>query len=156
MRRKTTFIRILIFLPFIASAIIVGLFGYKDIPLEELKQKYANQNSSFIAINGMDVHYRDEGNPSDSIPVVLIHGTGSSLHTFDGWSDALIKNNHRVIRMDIPAYGLTGPFPDRVYTIDHYVDFINDFLIGLGVDKCVLGREFAWWMYCLAICAQVS
>ena len=152
MKRFGILIRVVLFSIVIIIALIIMLFGYSDIPLEELKQKYANQHSSFISINGMDVHYRDEGNPSNSIPVVLIHGTGASLHTFEGWNDALISN-HRVIRMDIPGYGLTGPFPERIYTIDHYVDFINDFLIGLGVDKCVLGGNSLGgrivWQYAL-------
>jgi hypothetical protein len=67
--------------------IIVGImvfFGHRDIPLNELKEKYADTNSSFIAVDGMEVHYRDEGNQTDTTPIVLIHGTASSLHTFDG------------------------------------------------------------------------
>ncbi len=96
----------------------------------------------------MDVHFRDEGNKADSIPLVLIHGTGSSLHTFDVWAKNL-KEDYRVIRMDLPAYGLTGPFPDRNYSIDHYVTFIKDFLASLGIKKCrlagnSLGGNIAW------------
>jgi hypothetical protein len=61
--------------------VVILLFGYRDIPLETLKGKYGRAPSSFIAIDGMNVHYRDEGSPIlDSIPIVLIHGTGSSLH----------------------------------------------------------------------------
>ena len=66
--------------------IIIGIilfFGHRDIPLNELKTKYANTESSFISVNSMDVHFRDEGDQTDSIPIVLIHGTASSLHTFD-------------------------------------------------------------------------
>jgi len=54
---------------------ILLLFGHSDIPLEELKAKYTNAAASFIGVDGMNVHYRDEGNPTDSIPLVLIHGT---------------------------------------------------------------------------------
>ena len=61
--------------------ITVIRFGYKDIPLETLKEKYANPPSKFIPINGMDIHYRDEGIANDSLPIVLIHGTSASLHT---------------------------------------------------------------------------
>ena len=86
----------------------------------------------------MDVHYRDEGNPNDSIPLVLLHGTGSSLHTFDGWTGQLISK-HRVIRLDLPAYGLTGPFPEREYAINNYVDFLKQFLLELNINRCILG-----------------
>jgi len=129
--------RVLLSIVLIALLIIV-LFGYRDIPMDELKLKYADTTSSFIPIDGMEVHFRDEGNKADSIPIVLIHGTGSSLHTFDDWARNL-KEDYRVIRMDLPAYGLTGPFPDRNYTIDHYVIFIKDFLAALGIKKCRLG-----------------
>jgi len=51
--------------------------------------------------------------------------------------------------MDLPGYGLTGPFPDRDYTIHHYADFIHQFLTTLGVEQCIiggnsLGGRIAW------------
>lgn len=51
--------------------------------------------------------------------------------------------------MDLPAFGLTGPFPDSIYSIDHYVVFINQFLVARGIKKCILGGnslggEIAW------------
>ena len=124
------------------------LWGYKDIPLEELKTKYANESSQFIPMDGMDVHYRDEGNLNDSLPIVLIHGTGASLHTFDAWTEDL-KKEYRVVRMDLPAYGLTGPLPDRQYSIANYVKFIEHFLAKKGIEKCILGGnslggQIAW------------
>ena len=87
------------------------LFGHKDIEIEELKSDYGKTPSEFVSFNEMEVHYRDEGDNSDSIPIVLIHGTGASLHTFDVWTKQLQKN-YRVVRMDLPGFGLTGPFPD--------------------------------------------
>jgi len=96
----------------------------------------------------MDVHFRDEGVQTDTIPIVLIHGTGASLHTFNSWSDRLKKSN-RVIRVDLPAYGLTGPFPDENYTMANYTAFLKDFLIALNIKQCVLagnslGGAIAW------------
>ena len=55
-----------------------------DIPLEELKKEFKNKNSKFIEIDGVFVHYVDEG---EGIPVVLLHGTGASLHTWDLWAE---------------------------------------------------------------------
>lgn len=119
--------------------VVILLFGYRDIPLETLKRKYGRAPSSFIAIDGMNVHYRDEGSSVlDSIPIVLIHGTGSSLHTFNGWVDEL-KENYRVLRMDLPAYGLTGPYIKGDYSMQSYVNFIHTFLSAKGIDKCILG-----------------
>ena len=128
--------------------IIVVIFSHKDIPLNELKIKYTNSDSSFINIEGTNVHYRDEGSSSDSIPIILIHGTGSSLHAYDIWSDNLKKSN-RVIRMDLPAFGLTGPFLKRDYTISNYTTFLKEFLDSLNIKQCILvgnslGGEIAW------------
>ncbi len=123
-------------------------FGQKDKKISYLKEKYANKSSSFLTLNGMDIHYRDEGNLTDSIPIVLLHGTGSSLHTFEDWSNTL-KHTKRVIRMDLPAYGLTGPFPNNNYSIAQYTLFLNNFLKKLKIKKCILagnslGGEIAW------------
>ena len=103
-----------------------------------MTEKYAPSPSTFVEIEGMNVHYRDEGNQKDSLPIVLIHGTGSSLHTFNDWTENL-KSNRRVIRMDLPAFGLTGPFPDRKYSIRKYVTFVEQFLASQNIEKCVLG-----------------
>ncbi|MFT6998078.1 MAG: pimeloyl-ACP methyl ester carboxylesterase [Cryomorphaceae bacterium] len=120
-------------------ALLVSIsFGYADIPLTDLKEKYAPPPSAFVSVDGMEVHFRDEGRSSDSIPLVLIHGTGASLQTFDGWTSTLSKDR-RVIRMDLPGYGLTGPFPDRDYSIENYVSFLKHFLDSVGIETCVLG-----------------
>ena len=148
MNHLTKKLRIILSLALLLIIAVILMFGHRDIPLNDLKIKYANSNSSFIAVNGMDVHFRDEGLKTDIIPIVLIHGTGSSLHTFNEWSDRL-KKSHRVIRMDLPAYGLTGPFPDENYTMANYTAFLKDFLIALNIKQCVLagnslGGAIAW------------
>ena len=131
-------IKLLFFCSALLVVVMLLFFGYRDIPIEDLIIKYGKAPSKFIEVDGMNVHYRDEGTSSDSLPVVLIHGTGSSLHTFNDWTTQL-KLEHRVIRMDLPAYGLTGAFPDRNYSMKNYVLFLKRFLKTLGVPKCVLG-----------------
>lgn len=59
------------------------LFGKKDLRAEQLVQKYGQPPSQFMNLMGMRVHYRDEGNRKDTVPLVLIHGTSSSLFTWD-------------------------------------------------------------------------
>jgi pimeloyl-ACP methyl ester carboxylesterase len=82
------------------------------------------------------------------MPVVLVHGTAASLHTWDDWTDSL-KKDYRVIRMDIPAFGLTGPHPDADYSIEAYVAFLGQFLDQLDIDSMYLagnslGGNIAW------------
>lgn len=130
--------KILLTLILVAIAFIFILFGKSDLDLDYLKSKYATSPSQFVEIEGVSVHFRDEGVMQDSLPIVLIHGTGASLHTFEEWTKEL-KKTMRVLRMDLPAFGLTGPFQNTDYSIDHYVDFIQKFLTANGIEKCVLG-----------------
>lgn len=122
----------------VAITLVFIFFGKSDLDLAYLKDKYAQSPSQFVSIDGMEVHFRDEGFLQDSLPLVLIHGTGASLHTFDEWTNTL-KETRRVLRMDLPAFGLTGPFPDADYSIENYVDFIQKFLTKNGIQKCILG-----------------
>lgn len=125
------------------------------IPVEDLKPKYTNAASKFIEVEGLQVHYRDEGSGK---PIVLIPGTGSCLQTWDGWTDEL-KQNRRVIRLDMPAFGLTGPRADKDYSIAMYVRFLHDFLGKIGVDTFDLGGNSLGgqiaWNYALAYPQQV-
>lgn len=116
-----------------------------DKSFDELKPLYVNDASSFMEINGIKIHYRDEG---EGFPIVLIHGTGSSLHTWDEWVK-LLKNNYRVIRLDLPAYGLTGQDPLKRYTSLDYVTLLDEFLNQLGVNAFhlagnSLGGQVSW------------
>jgi len=148
MKLLTRLVKIILLSIGLLVILIAVFFGYRDIPVDELKVKYAQSPSSFVSIDGMNVHYRDEGDLTETVPIVLIHGTGSSLHTFNDWS-AILKNEYRVIRMDLPAFGLTGPFPNRNYSIENYVDFVEHFLASKGIKRCILagnslGGEIAW------------
>jgi len=119
-----------------------------DRDVESLKAKWAPAPSQFADILGMPAHYRDEGPRDDAEPIVLLHGTSASLHTWDGWTDAL-KGQRRVIRMDLPGFGLTGPMPDNNYQLTRYVEFVIALMDKLGVQKAVLagnsfGGNLAW------------
>ena len=125
--------------------VLIYKVSYADISLEELKKEYANEQSEFIEINGMQVHYRDEGT---GFPIVLMHGTAASLHTYDAWTKQLSKD-YRVIRLDLPAFGLTGPNKNADYSIESYTKFLSQFLEKIKVDKFYLagnslGGNIAW------------
>lgn len=132
----------------IGSSVILIAVAQKDIPRAQLKNKYANSPSKFMPLMGMQVHYRDEGNIVDSMPVLLIHGTSSSLNTWDSLINYL-PSNKRIIRLDMPAFGLTGPSPENKYSYTYYSDFLNAFLKELKVQQCIiagnsLGGGIAW------------
>ncbi len=135
----------------LALAVLCGAFiiAYRepDRSVEELKARWAKPPSQFVEVAGMQIHLRDEGT-AEGVPLVLLHGTGASLHTWDGWTEAL-KGKRRIIRFDLPAFGLTGPSPDGNYTIENYARFVVGVLDHLGVKRCVLagnslGGYVAW------------
>lgn len=119
-----------------------------DKTVPELLPRWGQPPSRFIALDGLMVHLRDEGPRDDPTPIVLLHGTSDSLHTWDGWSEDLRKDR-RVIRFDLPGFGLTGPGRTGDYTIDAYVRFVMSVLDQLGIGQCVLGGnslggQIAW------------
>jgi pimeloyl-ACP methyl ester carboxylesterase len=96
-------------------AFIAALLVYRDIPPAELEAKYMSSASKFINIDGVRIHYRDEG-PPDGPAIVLIHANFGSLLQWDPWVDAL-KDRYRVVRFDMTAHGLTGPDPSGDYSM---------------------------------------
>jgi pimeloyl-ACP methyl ester carboxylesterase len=101
-----------------------------DLPLDELAT-YAAPPSRFVNVDGIDVHVRDEG---QGPPLVLLHGTGASLHTWDGWARALAPRR-RIVRLDLPGFGLTGPAPDGDYRPERYVRLVVALLDKLGIER---------------------
>ena len=118
-------------------AVVMATGWAPDRPLTELTQRWATPPSTFIDIDGMQVHLRDQGPHNELTPIVLIHGTSASLHTWDGWTEVLAEQR-RVIRFDLPAFGLTGPAPDNDYSARRYADFTIKVMDALGVERAVL------------------
>ncbi|MBF0223849.1 MAG: alpha/beta hydrolase [Desulfobacterales bacterium] len=114
-------------------------------PIEVLISKYFNAHSKFITIENMNIHYRDEG----SGPIlVLLHGVCSSLHTWDAWVKHL-KPYYRVIRIDIPGFGFSGPFKKEIYDPDKGVQLIHQIISALNIENFYLagnsiGGFFSW------------
>jgi len=119
-----------------------------DWPVEALVARWALAPSQFLEVNGQLVHLRDEGPRQDHEPLVLLHGTSSSLHTWQGWVAGL-RQQHRVITLDLPGFGLTGPNETGDYRGDEYARFVLALMDKLGVQRFVLGGnslggEVAW------------
>ena len=135
---------------FAVVILLLGKYGISpDKSLAELSPKYASieQGSKFVKIEGSKIHYRDQGK---GYPIVLIHGTGASLHTWDEWTRTLTKY-FRVIRIDLPAYGLTGEDPKKRYSSKDYVDLLHAFLKEHQVNRFYLAGNslggLVSWLY---------
>lgn len=132
------------------TAAMVGMSWAPDRSMADLRPRWAPTPSTFMAVENMQVHLRDQGVRDDPVPIVLLHGTSASLHTWEGWVGAL-KNDRRVISMDLPGFGLTGPMADGDYRMTRYVQFLTTLLDQMGVQNAVLvgnsfGGRLAWEM----------
>ncbi len=112
-----------------------------------LEAAYLRDQGDLIEIGDQRLHLRDEG-PRDAPAIVLLHGIGSSLHTFDPWAEAL-SARYRVIRYDLPGSGLSGPDPGRDYSDERAVAVLLAVLDRLQVERATLagnsiGGRLAW------------
>jgi pimeloyl-ACP methyl ester carboxylesterase len=113
----------------------VALWMYRDIPAAELEAKYAGPASRFMTVDGVRIHYRDEGSGP---VVVLVHANFSNLIDWDPWVDAL-KDGYRVIRFDLTSHGLTGPDPTGDYTLGRTLALTEKFFDALGLERFTIG-----------------
>ncbi|RMF98550.1 MAG: alpha/beta hydrolase [Gammaproteobacteria bacterium] len=114
---------------------LVAAWIYRDIPAEVLEARYANEHSRFLNIEGVRIHYRDEGSGP---PVLLIHANFASLLGWDPWVEAL-QDRYRVIRFDMPSHGLTGPDPSGDYSLERTVYLTERFIDALGLERLTIG-----------------
>lgn len=99
-----------------------------------------------MSVNGIDVHYRDEGSGEDVI--VLIHNLTSDSTGFDEVIPKLSKY-YRVIAPDLRGHGLTTHCEDyeagvSFYTFDNMVEDLDQLLRRLGVSHCFLFGQAYW------------
>jgi pimeloyl-ACP methyl ester carboxylesterase len=115
----------------IGVLLIIGAVIYRDTPVAEVEAKWATPPSQFVEIDGVRMHYRDEG---AGPVVVLLHANYSSLFMWEPWVVAL-RERYRVIRLDLPAHGLTGPEPSGNYTLERIQQLFEKFVDEKGLER---------------------
>ena len=133
-----------------ASGRPVHLFRLDDIPRATLEAKYATPPSQFVdltypsslpdapAATGVTAraHYRIRGDVN-APTILLLHGSNASLFTWEPWSKTL-SDQFRVISVDLPAHGLTGPTANRDYSGQGMVNFVKAFADKLNLKTFTL------------------
>jgi pimeloyl-ACP methyl ester carboxylesterase len=123
-----------------------------------LEAKYHVPASDYVEVAGLRVHICDEG-PRDAPAVILLHGFGSSLQTYDAWARAL-STQFRVVRFDLPGFGLTGAEPTADYSDSRGLAVMAGLMDRLGLARASLvgnsmGGRLAW-MFAAAFPARVE
>ncbi|OUS28700.1 hypothetical protein A9Q99_11230 [Gammaproteobacteria bacterium 45_16_T64] len=108
--------------------------GFHTTQPSKLKAKYESDNSQYVTIDGTTIHYTDEG---QGPILVLSHGVMASLHTWDGWVERL-KSTYRIIRFDIPGFGLSDPNAATHFNPEYTEALLNGFVNELQLDEFYL------------------
>jgi pimeloyl-ACP methyl ester carboxylesterase len=134
----------------VGALLLVLLLGWlwtPDLDRATLEARYADSPQDFVEVDGIRLHLRDSG-PRDAPVLVLLHGFGSSLHTWQAWADAL-SADYRVIRYDQPGAGLSAPDPGGDYSDERGLQVLAALMDRLGVPRATLighsmGGRLAW------------
>ncbi|PZO03390.1 MAG: alpha/beta hydrolase [Alphaproteobacteria bacterium] len=127
-------------------ALVVWLWT-PDVSREFLEAKYLRVPQDMVVVEGTSIHIRETG-PRDAPVVILLHGFGASLHTWDPWAEGL-QDRFRVIRFDLPGSGLSPPDSTGKYTDARAMALILGLMERAGIEKASLvgnsvGGRIAW------------
>ena len=98
-----------------------------------LEATYLRASDDMLSLDGWRLHVRDSG-PRGAPAVVLIHGFGASLQTWDAWAGVL-ERTHRVVRFDLPGSGLSEPDPAHDYTDARSLQLLIALMDRLGLAR---------------------
>ncbi len=112
-----------------------------------LEARYLDGPGEYRDVAGIRLHLRDSG-PRDAPALILLHGFGSSLQTWDAWA-ARLSTRYRVIRFDLPGFGLTGADPTGDYSDRRGLQVLAALMDQLGLERATLvgnslGGKLAW------------
>ena len=138
--------RLLLLAGVLPLAILAAWLWTPDGDRGALEARYATP-ADFRIVDGLRLHLRDRG-PRSAPALLLLHGFGSSLHTWAAWEDELTRT-HRVVMIDLPGAGLTGAEPERDYSDARGVRLLRALLDSLGIARASLignslGGRLAW------------
>ena len=125
------------------AALALWLYA-PDKPRAGLQAAYPGE---YRMVLGQRVRLRDTG-PRAAPALILLHGFGSSLDTWEPWAKGL-SGKYRVIRLDLPGFGLTGPDPTGNYSDERTLAVLAGLMDQLGLPRATfignsLGGRFAW------------
>lgn len=101
-----------------------------------MRRRYMRPQSRLVRVAGTELHLLDEG-PPDAPVVLALPAQWMCFTQYDAWAPAL-TDRYRVLRLDLPGHGLSGPAVDRDYSIGGFERLVVGLLDRLGIARCAL------------------
>ncbi len=118
-----------------------------DRPRELLERKYWDSATRYMEIAGTLLRVRITG--SQHAPaVLLLHGFGSSLETWEPWAQSL-SGGYQVVRFDLPGCGLSEADRTGSYSDERSLELVKALMDKLRIERAALvgnsmGGRIAW------------
>jgi pimeloyl-ACP methyl ester carboxylesterase len=152
-------------------AIVIGhvvvTLHLPEVSFEDAKKTWTTKNSKWLELKVDDayftVHYTSEGSstPRSGKTLLFIHGSIPSLHTWDLVIPHLAEN-YKLIRLDLPGWGLTKDHPNFIHDQYHYTAFLHAFIQATQLDKTkvtLIGHSLGGivsWLYAYVLPSSFS
>lgn len=122
-----------------------------DRPRSQLEARWLADPADMVEVAGERLHLRDSGRAGpgrDRPAIIMLHGFGASLHTWDPWAEALAER-YRIIRFDLPGFGLSPPRADGDYALARDVALLGAVMDAHGLARATIignsmGGKIAW------------
>jgi pimeloyl-ACP methyl ester carboxylesterase len=130
------------------ALLLAGVWAWApDRSRVDLDARYLDEATSYREVAGTTLRVRDTG-PKDAPALLLLHGFGSSLETWEPWAREL-GSAYRVVRFDLPGSGLSAADRSGDYSEARNVALIASLMQQLQIGRAVLignsmGGRMAW------------
>ena len=121
-----------------------------DIDRPTLEAKYLSAPGDMVTVLGNSLHVRDSAPHAapDQPVLLLLHGFGASLHTWDVWT-ARLSQHFRVLRVDLPGSGLSGSDAQGDYSDTRTIALLLALMDQRGIGRASIighsiGGRIAW------------
>jgi len=94
---------------------------------------------NYADLDGLRLHYVDEGSPNGAGPVVCFHGEPTWAYLYRKMLPPLVAAGHRVICPDYAGFGRSDKPTDRGwYSYDRHTELVAGLLAGLDLSEAVV------------------
>ncbi|HUD30878.1 MAG TPA: alpha/beta hydrolase [Novosphingobium sp.] len=105
--------------------------------LKDMRLAHASPASRFAIVEGCDLHWIEDGYATDLPAVLLLSAQWLGASHFEDFAQALAGRT-RVLRLDLPGHGLSGPFADGDHSAQAHARLVRAFAAHAGAGRHVV------------------